>query len=326
MPWLFLNSGAASIWVQMSFEVMVFEWLLSISPGRGQLGSQYPAQQLYRCLIQRKISYSSSTTGTSQVQIPEIVKLETFNEEANRQAKPQTQLSIRWGILIFRRGSRRKEAHTSFLSPQGGLDLKSPLLSGWPVPTAGPSFQGPSDDFPCFSDGCRVLSLLPQVFRSRFKNERYTSLDVLQLHCSRGAIVIVTTQSSLLSDHHTWFLLRAVSGRKEGSATLRIQSREETCYPCCAFFKTWPRQHNHGAQKWPLTRNTRRWNWGKVSCLFSLNLILFFSKEKMFSLVTRQPNQKLAILDPIRPWWISLWCVSKLVWPWVVYGCLIWNC
>ena len=50
-----------------------------------------------------------SVVWTSQVQIPEIVKLETFNEEANRQAKPQTQLSINGDILIFREAVEEKK-------------------------------------------------------------------------------------------------------------------------------------------------------------------------------------------------------------------------
>lgn len=175
-----------------------------------------------------------------------------------------------------------------------------------------PSFQGPSDDFPCFSDDLPVSCLcFPKSSRSRFKNERYTSLDVLHTtsHCSRGAIVIVTDASlpALRPSH----LVPPESSvwRKEGCDPENKQ--EETCYPCCAFFKTWPRQHNHGAQKWPLTRNTRRWNWGKVSCLFSLNLILFFSQGKMFSLVwAAQPETSYfgsyqTIVES------SLWCPAS---------------
>lgn len=195
------------------------------------------------------------------------------------------------GILLFREAVEEKKLMLHFSVLREALIWKAPcslwpVLSGWPMPLRlSPSFQGPSDDFPCFSDDLPVSCLcFPKSSRSRFKNERYTSLDVLHTtsHCSRGAIVI-TTNASLPALRPSHLVPPESSGwRKEGYDPENKQ--EETCYPSCAFFKTWPRQHDHGAQKWPLTGNTGRWKWDNVRSLFvftKLNTVLF-SRENVF--------------------------------------------
>lgn len=143
------------------------------------------------------------------------------------------------------------------LSPQRPWSEKPLALWLTHAPKQALHSRAPLDnDFPCFSDGCPCPCLcFPKSSRSRFKNERYTSLDVLHTtsHCSRGAIVmrhrIVLPCSQTITPGSSW------EQRLEKEGYDPENKQEETCYPCCAFFKTWPRQHNHGAQSgpWPET-------------------------------------------------------------------------
>ena len=173
-----------------------------------------------------------------------------------------------------------------------------PMLSGWPVPLSlSPSFQGPSDDpfhghcFPCYGCPCPVsASPSLQVPDSRIRGVRIRDALHTTSHHSRGIIVIVTDAQSSCSQTITpgssW-----EQHLEKGRLRPWEQAGRDLLSQLCLFQDS-TKATRSGAQKWPLTRNTRLWKWGKVSCLF------VFAKLDM--VLPSRKNVFLTLNSPIR--------------------------